>query len=142
MAQGHKPDFIFLSKTLSKDKRMESIREALKYDACLAIDVEGRSGGLAVMWKNNINCRVINFSRNFVNMLIEGEGMGQWRLTCYYGYPERGRRRQAWNLLCELRDMSNLPCCIIGDFNDLLSQEDKRGTNPHPNWLCVWVSEI
>jgi hypothetical protein len=66
---------------------MESIREALKYDACLAIDVEGRSGGLAVMWKNNINCRVINFSRNFVNMLIEDEEMGQWRLTCYYGYP-------------------------------------------------------
>jgi endonuclease/exonuclease/phosphatase family metal-dependent hydrolase len=61
---------------------------------------------------------------------------GDWRLTCYYGYPERGRRRQAWELLRELRDMSTLPWCIIGDFNDLLSQEDKQGHNPHPNWLC------
>ncbi|MCI58947.1 endonuclease/exonuclease/phosphatase family protein, partial [Trifolium medium] len=32
--------------------------------------------------------------------------------------------------------MSALPWCIIGDFNDLLSQEDKQGRNPHPNWLC------
>jgi hypothetical protein len=32
--------------------------------------------------------------------------------------------------------MSDLPWCIIGDFNDLLSQVDKRGTLPHPNWLC------
>jgi hypothetical protein len=32
--------------------------------------------------------------------------------------------------------MSDLPWCIIGDFNDLLSQEDKKGTHPHPNWLC------
>lgn len=27
--------------------------------------------------------------------------------------------------------------CIIGEFNDLLSQEDKRGIHPHPNWLCT-----
>ncbi|GAU49279.1 hypothetical protein TSUD_407190 [Trifolium subterraneum] len=33
--------------------------------------------------------------------------------------------------------MSPTPWCIIGDFNDLLSQEDKKGTHPHPNWLCM-----
>jgi hypothetical protein len=32
--------------------------------------------------------------------------------------------------------MSALPWCVVGDFNDLLSQEDKRGLHPHPNWLC------
>jgi hypothetical protein len=32
--------------------------------------------------------------------------------------------------------MSELPWCVVGDFNDLLSQEDKKGTHPHPNWLC------
>jgi hypothetical protein len=26
---------------------------------------------------------------------------------------------------------------VIGDFNDLLSQEDKKGFLPHPNWLCT-----
>jgi hypothetical protein len=68
--------------------------------------------------------------------MVEDEEMEEWRLTCYYGYPERERRRQAWDLLRELRDMSDHPWCIIGDFNDLLSQEDENGTNPHPNWLC------
>ncbi|KAK2373901.1 hypothetical protein QL285_074903 [Trifolium repens] len=33
--------------------------------------------------------------------------------------------------------MSSIPWCIIGDFNDLLSQADKKGIHPHPNWLCV-----
>jgi hypothetical protein len=32
--------------------------------------------------------------------------------------------------------MSDLPWCVVGDFNDLLSQEDKKGAHPHPNWLC------
>jgi exonuclease III len=137
LAQGHKPDILFLSETLSKSQSMERIRVSLKFNSCLAIDVEGRSGGLAVMWKDTIDCRVMNYSRNFVNLIVkEKEEEQEWRLTCYYGYPERGRRRQAWNLLRELRDMSELPWCIIGDFNDLLAQADKRGIHPHPNWLC------
>jgi hypothetical protein len=102
----------------------------------LSVDVEGRSGGLSVLWKDTIKCRVMNYSRNFINLVVEEKEEGEWRLTCYYGFPERGRRAQAWNLLRELRDMSELPWCVIGDFNDLLSQEDKRGIHPHPNWLC------
>ncbi|XP_058760344.1 uncharacterized protein LOC131633667 [Vicia villosa] len=38
--------------------------------------------------------------------------------------------------------MSNLPWCIIGDFNDLLSQADKRGLHPHPNWLCSGFQDV
>ncbi|MCH80176.1 hypothetical protein A2U01_0000939, partial [Trifolium medium] len=70
-------------------------------------------------------------------MEVEESEKGVWRLTCYYGYPERGRRRQAWDMLRDLRNMSPLPWCIIGDFNDLLSQEDKVGNHTHPNWLCT-----
>ncbi|KAK2388712.1 hypothetical protein QL285_062362 [Trifolium repens] len=136
IAQGHQPDILFLSETLSKSHTMERIRVSLNFNSCLSVDVEGRSGGLSVMWKNTISCRILNYSRNFINMIVEDTDKAEWRLTCYYGYPERERRRQAWDLLRNLRDMSELPWCILGDFNDLLSQEDKRGIHPHPNWLC------
>jgi hypothetical protein len=109
----------------------------LGFDSCLAIDVEGRSGGLAVFWKDNSKCRVLNYTHNFINLIVEDEQWGDWRLTCYYGYPERSRRRAAWDLLRELGNMSSITWCIIGDFNDLLSQADKKGIHPHPNWLCV-----
>ncbi|GAU46743.1 hypothetical protein TSUD_286030 [Trifolium subterraneum] len=36
------------------------------------------------------------------------------------------RRRAAWDLLRALGDMSSIPWCIIGDFNDVLSQADKK----------------
>ncbi|GAU36575.1 hypothetical protein TSUD_362450 [Trifolium subterraneum] len=121
LAQGHKPDILFLSETLSYTRQLESIRVMLGFDSCLAIDVEGRSGGLAVFWKDS----------------MKDDQWGEWRLTCYYGFPERSRRRAAWDLLRELRNMSSIPWCIIGDFNDLLSQADKKGIHPHPNGLCM-----
>ncbi|PNX87387.1 endonuclease/exonuclease/phosphatase family protein [Trifolium pratense] len=108
----------------------------LNYDSCLVIDVEGRTGGLAILWKDSVKCRVLNYSRNFINLVVEHNEKGDWRLTFYYGYPEINRRRMAWDLLIELRDMSTLQWCVIGDFNDLLSQADKRGLLSHPNWLC------
>ncbi|XP_058766717.1 uncharacterized protein LOC131640322 [Vicia villosa] len=134
--QKHRPDVIFLSETLATARRLEALRVSLKFDSCLAIDVEGRSGGLAVLWQNKIKCSVFNYSRNFINLEIEDEVRGNWRLTCYYGFPERNRRHLAWDMLRALRDMSSDPWCIIGDFNDLMSQEDKRGLHPHPNSLC------
>lgn len=33
-------------------------------------------------------------------------------------------------------DLSDLPWCVIGDFNDMLSSEDKRGIHDHPEW-CI-----
>ncbi|XP_058746447.1 uncharacterized protein LOC131619359 [Vicia villosa] len=132
----------FLSaETLSKKQKLESIRVLLKFDSCLSVDVVGRSGGLAVLWKESANCRILNYSRNYVNLLVEDEVKGAWRLTCYYGYPERSRRREAWDMLRDLRELSSVPWCVIGDFNDLLSQRDKVGLHQHPNWLCAGFRE-
>ncbi|KAI5412724.1 hypothetical protein KIW84_057382 [Lathyrus oleraceus] len=94
LSQGYKLDIRFRSKTLATSRKMESVRVSLKYDACLTVEVEGRSGGLAVIWTNNINGRVLNYSRKFVNLVIEDDEKGQWRFTCYYGYPKRSRRKQ------------------------------------------------
>ena len=79
---------------------------------------------------------MLNYSRNIINLLVEDREHGNWRLTGFYGYPEHQRRRDSWNLLRSLREMSAIPWCIIGDFNDLLTQEDKQGLHSHPNWLC------
>ncbi|KAJ9554109.1 hypothetical protein OSB04_018154 [Centaurea solstitialis] len=59
-----------------------------------------------------------------------------WRLTGFYGFPERNRRRDSWNFLRSLADNTNQPWVVIGDFNDLLAQEEKRGPNAHPEW-CI-----
>ncbi|KAL3011546.1 hypothetical protein AAZX31_07G204100 [Glycine max] len=58
-----------------------------------------------------------------------------WRLTCYYGFPERDRRKESWNLLCDLANDTSFPWLTFGDFNDLLSDDEKIGLIDHPMWL-------
>ncbi|XP_019170961.1 PREDICTED: uncharacterized protein LOC109166463 [Ipomoea nil] len=69
---------------------------------------------------------------NHIDLEISLPDKPLWRLTCYYGYPQRDRKRAAWDFLRSLRGVSELPWVVLGDFNDLLMHSDKRGRLPHP----------
>lgn len=125
LAQRYHPDILFLSETLANSRKFESIRVILKFDACLLVDVEGRNGGIALSGNKSSKCSILNFYKNFINILVQDVVKGDWRLKCYYGYLERDRRREAWDLICELNLISTFSLCIIGDFNNLLSQNEK-----------------
>lgn len=77
----------------------------------------------------------MNYSQNFVDMVFDESNVASWRLSCFYGYPERSRRRDSWNLIRNLAGVSHLPWCILGDFDDMLYKSDKKGRHLHPNYL-------
>ncbi|XP_019170442.1 PREDICTED: uncharacterized protein LOC109166013 [Ipomoea nil] len=68
-------------------------------------------------------------------------GFPKWRMTCYYGYPQRHRRTEAWDFIKSLAPQSDLPWIMIWDFNDLLFHYEKRGGNPHPDRLLRGFGE-
>ncbi|XP_073131315.1 uncharacterized protein [Henckelia pumila] len=138
----HKPDVIFLIETLVHVNKLEEIRSKLGFDFVFGVDRIGPSGGLGVFWKANINCSITNFSRNHIDMEIEDVHKGKWRLTGIYGFPERDRRRASWDFLRTLHARSSLPWACIGDFNDLLSNEEKRGRLAHPTWCIRGFQEV
>ncbi|KAL8546321.1 hypothetical protein ACS0TY_006152 [Phlomoides rotata] len=71
---------------------------------------------------------------NQINLLVTEEE-GDWRITGFYGYPERARRRLCWGLLRQIAGSNDLFWVCIWDFNDLLVDDEKRGRVPHPNWI-------
>lgn len=72
-------------------------------------------------------------SNNHVDISVNTDGGKEWRLTGFYGFPSRRDRTKSWELLRNLKDKSELPWLVIGDFNDLTKQTEKRGGRPHPN---------
>lgn len=69
------------------------------------------------------------------------EGLGEWCLTGLYGEPNRNQRKKTWDLLLNLPRDSNLPWCVIGDFNNVVGQKDKRGGEPYPTALVEGFNE-
>lgn len=48
------PAFVFLIETLSTAGRMEELRIKFDFDNYFSMDYVGHSGGLAVLWKNQV----------------------------------------------------------------------------------------
>lgn len=67
--------------------------------------------------------------------------MQKWRLTGFYGEPDRSKRRKTWDLLRNLARDSNLPWCTIGDMNNIVAQEDKKGGALYPTRLLDGFNE-
>lgn len=100
------------------------------------------TGGLALLWKKSLQCQITNYSSHFINVELTNNIIGNWRLTGFYGFPNRPRRRNSWNLLRTLASLSDLPSCIIRDFNDILFADDKCGRATHPSWLFQGFREV
>lgn len=135
MIKSHRPTFLFLSETLVEGNKIEVLSSKLGFSNYFSVDRQGRGGGLAVFWKHNVRCSVFDSSQNHIDVIMKESNSVSWRLTCFYGFPERERRQASWDFLRFLSTKSQLPWCIFGDFNDLLYSTNKKGRHPHPNNL-------
>ncbi|KAL8107203.1 hypothetical protein AgCh_023859 [Apium graveolens] len=101
------------------------------------LEAQGHSGDLALLWKNENGCTVLDGSKHYIDFEVENSSVGRWRYTGFYGCPDGERRRKSWDILKELATRSTLPWCVIGDFNDMLYADKKRGGRIHPRNLLV-----
>lgn len=129
------PDFLFLSETISKADKVEQIRIKLGFSHCFAVDCVGHSSGLGVFWRNNVGCEISSYSQNHVDVNFLQNNVAAWRLSCFYGFPERTRRQSSWDFIRFLANKYDIPWCIMEDFNDLLYDSDKWGNIAHPRNL-------
>ncbi|KAI0499491.1 hypothetical protein KFK09_017695 [Dendrobium nobile] len=90
---------------------------------------EGLSGGLVACWRSDIasfnvkeaNSQVVNGELNIANK-------GIWNIATIYGNKNCFIRRNLWSCMEAIANLKLL-AIIGGDFNCLLTQEDKKGEN-------------
>lgn len=107
----------------------------MNYEGLFTVAGPGHRSGLEILSKSKAIVSIKSYSSNHIDTEINLENVNKWRMTCFYRYAERTRRKNSWNFLIFLSHQSPLSWVVIGDFNDILRTSDKKGQPLHPNWM-------
>ena len=122
------PKIVFLMETKSKKNHMERIKNRIGFSNGLIVPSLGRSGGIALLWTREISLEVKSYTKFHVDAVVsEASSDYRWRITGFYGHPETHKKYESWHLLTFLNNQLQLPWLCLGDFNEILSMNEKFG---------------
>ena len=106
----HKEDpyVVFLSETKVHESKVDKIKRCCGMDACIGVNANGRSGGLAMMWKEEAKLRLLSLFVNHIDMMVEAELEKIWQITGFYREPNSNKKGESWSLLRLLATQSNV----------------------------------
>lgn len=107
--------------------RARNLAFSFGFSRCYTVGSNGRSGGLAIYWNDDLLLELIHYSQYHIDMIVKKNGEEPWRLTNIYGEATVSERQKTWDLLRFLRSESELPWVCIGDYNEVLSPEEHFG---------------
>ncbi|KAM3692992.1 hypothetical protein ACJW31_08G131500 [Castanea mollissima] len=144
MVREKRPKIIFLMETKLMVDEMRKLKEELHYQGGLVVPCGrswgGRRGGLAMLWKDEVNLHIQTYSPHHIDAIIRTNPRSPWRIIGFYGYPEESHKHNSWNLLRYLHSRMSMPWVCIGDYNEILSSDEKQGRieKAFPPMLAFW----
>lgn len=134
---------VFLCETRQREERMRRHCRRLGLRGFTGVSSNGNSGGLALYWDDSLFVEVQDTSDRYIDAHVRVSPEDPlWRLTCVYGEPKAENRHHMWSKLQELKQKSNLPWLIVGDFNEALWQFEHFSTIPRPENQMVAFREV
>jgi hypothetical protein len=122
------PDIVFLSETHLDKVGAEKLRVQMRMFGALVAESDGRSGGLIMFWKREIDVQLRAIRPNYIDVMINGnDAVTNWRLTGIYGEPSWSEKYKTWERLRELHGQINSRWMVIGDWNEILYSHEKEG---------------
>ncbi|CAI9112452.1 OLC1v1012904C1 [Oldenlandia corymbosa var. corymbosa] len=121
----HHNEYPCLELQRANSSTMERWQQSSSFQKSFVIDVAGFSGGLALFWVDSVQLTVL-MHNVIVAKVCETSGTS-WLAVFLYGISARQGRAKFWTQLnANLRSFA-YPKLLLGDFNQVISQEDKSG---------------
>jgi hypothetical protein len=116
--------------------RVDGLRLALGFSHGLGVGSFGRGGGLALLWKEEVEIRLQSLDKLYIDVAVLDPvtTADKWRFTGFYGESRRELRYRSWDCLKLLNDSSSLPWLCAGDFNETLHASEQFGSAGRTEW--------
>ena len=103
MVNKEEPILVFLTETKLKKDWLELIKEKCRMKNCFVVPSIGNSGGLILLWKDDLRVDVQTFSQNHTDAWVDGGELGWWHFTGFYGHLDTAKRLESWAKLKQLK---------------------------------------
>ncbi|XP_043694226.1 uncharacterized protein LOC122644928 [Telopea speciosissima] len=126
ISKSEKPDLFFLVETKAQETRIQVLQCQLGYAHYVAVNANGAPGGLAILWRDNIQVKIRVADDRIIDAEVVSD-QGNFWITCVYGDPVRSNRHIVWNRICSYGASHSDPWMCIRDFNSFLGWHEKVG---------------
>ena len=104
------PTIVFLVETKLNKKEVKKRRRSMSHLNCLFVLSNGQSGGLAMIWKKDVNLDIVTYGPHHIDAIVTETDSGfRWRITGFYGHPDTHKRNDSWKLLSSPHHQFQLP---------------------------------
>ncbi|CAN6722681.1 unnamed protein product [Malus baccata var. baccata] len=126
----HTPDIVILLETKNNSRNYVHLKMRLQMEHLFAVEPRGIGGGLCVFWKAEVQVSLMNSEEFMIELKLWDESFNcPWRLFAIYASTDERKRRSQWESLSKKIEKDKDKCLILGDFNDILCNEEKEGGN-------------
>lgn len=66
----YQPALIFLMETRAPRKRISKLQRTLRFHSSYCVESQGLSGGLCVLWTDQVNVQILQESQNYIHMAL------------------------------------------------------------------------
>lgn len=70
LVQEKRSNLVFLSETKLEVSRLKRVKRRLGFLGCVGVNPIGRKGGLALLWRNQNEVEILNFSQNHTSAWV------------------------------------------------------------------------
>ncbi len=124
---------------------MNRFASLLKFLNLMCVDSLAKSGGICMLWTDDVQVEVLEFDTNMIAIKII-DSVCSWNFVGFYGPPHKYRRKIAWENLFALLDSFEGPWVCLGDFNVILEDSEKEGgrvgSSSTPNYFKDLMFEL
>ncbi|KAG2328022.1 hypothetical protein Bca52824_010750 [Brassica carinata] len=91
-----------------------------------SVEPIGKSGGLAVMWKECCRVEILQANKRIIDMKVQWQDKSFY-LSCIYGEPVKCKSNEVWERITRIGVDRSGPWVMTGDFNEILDPSEKLG---------------
>lgn len=112
---------VFLCETRQTIEKVRRLRNRLGLRGFAGWICNGMSGGLALFWDESVYVDIKGINDRYIDAYVRlSVNDPMWHITFVYGEPRSENRHRMWSLLASLKQTSNLPWLVVGDFSETL----------------------